>query len=131
MTKTSMIQNKSFGQELLIDLYNCEASLVNNLDFNYKVLDELVDILKMQKQAPPFLFYSPVEFPDKAGLSGWVPLIESGIQLHTLTAKNFVSIDIYTCGNLVINDVLSYLKKKYQAREVEHKFFLRGEKYYE
>ena len=39
----------------------------------------------MEKQAPPSIFRSDAtRFPDKAGLSGWVPLIESSIVIHTL-----------------------------------------------
>lgn len=121
---------KAFGQELLIDLYQCDPEKVKSLEFNYNLLEELVTFLDMHKQSPPFIFVSPAEYPDKAGLSGWVPLIESGIQVHTLTEKNFVSIDIYTCGELVEKNVVEFLKERYGAKEIECKYVLRGTKYY-
>lgn len=128
--KISLDQQKSFGQELLIDLYDCKAELVASLEFNYNLLEDIVSVLKTHKQSPPFIFVSPTEYPDKAGLSGWIPLIESGIQIHTLTAKNFVSIDIYTCGILKKKTVIKFCKDKYQAKRVEYNFLLRGVNYY-
>jgi len=125
------IEKKAFGRELLIDLYDCNPKFVGNLDFNYNLLEELVIFLNMHKQSPPFIFVSPTEYPDKAGLSGWVPLIESGIQIHTLTVKNFVSIDIYTCGEMINEEVLVFLKDKYQAKKIESQFLLRGISYFE
>ncbi len=91
---------RPFGYELLLDLYECAPEVVNDLRVCYDFLENAVVELKVEKQSPPFIFQSPATFPDKAGLSGWVPLIESGIQLHTLTEKNFVSIDYYTCSTV-------------------------------
>lgn len=122
--------DKAFGQELLIDLYDCDPEKVKSLEFNYNLLEDLVSFLNMHKQSPPFIFVSPQEYPDKAGLSGWVPLIESGIQVHTLTEKNFVSIDVYTCGELVEKNVIEFLKNKYNAKDAECRHILRGTKYY-
>lgn len=122
-------KKKSFGQELLVDLYRCVPKLVGSLDFNYKFLEDLVDLLEMKKQAPPYLFVSPPEYLDKAGLSGWVPLIESGIQLHTLTDKNFVSIDIYSCREIDKKQVLQFCQKRYKPKKIESQFILRGINY--
>ena len=98
MNKPSDRENKVFGHQLLLDLYGCKAAVCEDLGLNYRFLDEMVEELGMEKQAPPNIFRSDaVRFPDKAGLSGWVPLIESSIVIHTLTLKNFISVDIYCC----------------------------------
>ncbi|MDO8461013.1 MAG: S-adenosylmethionine decarboxylase [bacterium] len=123
-------KNDSFGKELLLDLYRCTPGLAGDLSFNYQVLEDLVVLLKAKKQAPPFIFVSPKEFRDKAGLSGWVPLIESGIQLHTLIRKNFISLDIYTCGVLDQEKVISFCKERYNPKEIKTHFILRGVDYF-
>jgi S-adenosylmethionine/arginine decarboxylase-like enzyme len=95
------------------------------------LLDDLTIRLGMHKQAPPFIFRSPAsEFPDKAGLSGWVPLIESGISIHTLTLTGFVSIDIYTCGRLDAAQVVRYLTHRLAASHCEQQYLVRGASYY-
>lgn len=103
-----------FGQSLHIDLYGVSRELCDDLSFCYDLLDDLTVYLGIHKQSPPYIFHSPDEhFPDKAGLSGWVPLIESGISIHTLTVKELVTIDIYTCGYLDVAKTLSYLSDKF------------------
>ena len=121
-----------FGQSLHIDLYGVSRELCDDLSFCYNLLDDLTTYLGMHKQSPPYIFHSPDEhFPDKAGLSGWVPLIESGISIHTLTVKEFVTIDIYTCGYLDVAKTLRYLLDKLDATSYESHHLIRGLKYHE
>lgn len=119
-----------FGRSLHIDLYEVSEEICDDLSFCYQLLDDLTDFLDMHKQSPPFIFRSPdQEFPDKAGLSGWVPLIESGISIHTLTIKKFVSIDIYTCGHLDIEKTIQWLCILLNTQSYEQQYLVRGVKY--
>ncbi len=120
-----------FGRSLHADFYGVSKELCDDLTFCYDLLDRLTDRLGMHKQAPPFIFRSPnQEFPDKAGLSGWVPLIESGISIHTLTVTGFVSLDIYTCGCLDPSDALDFLCGELGTRRYEHHYLVRGVEYH-
>lgn len=63
----------------------------------------------MTKQSPPFVFMSDANlYPDKAGIFGWIPLIESGIQIHTLAPKHFISIDVYSYRAFEAKDLLAF-----------------------
>jgi S-adenosylmethionine/arginine decarboxylase-like enzyme len=119
-----------FGYLLTLDCYGCRVGACDDLDLCYRFLEALVATLGMKTQSPPFLFRSDAKkYPDKAGLSGWVPLIESGIQIHTLVPKNFISIDIYSCTRFS-NDTLADLARDFFAcSEIEQNFILRGVKY--
>lgn len=123
-----------FGQELLVDAYDCLSLTVDDLEQCYEFLEKAVEILGVSKQAPPFIFHSPTEgFEDKAGISGWIPLIESGIQIHTLTAKNFVSVDYYTCSRIdseVEKKLLDHIRLYFHPKEIESQLIARGVKYY-
>ena len=122
----------AFGQSLHIDVYGVARMLCDDIGFFYSLLDDLTAKLGMHKQAPPFVFRSPeAQFPDKAGLSGWVPLIESGISVHTLTLKGFVSLDIYTCGMLDIDYTAGYLRERLGASHFELQHLIRGSKYHD
>jgi len=131
VSQSSKDETTAFGRSLHVDLYGVAARLCDDLTFCYTLLDELTAWLGMHKQSPPFIFRSPDEqFPDKAGLSGWVPLIESGISIHTLTPKQFVTIDIYTCGNLDPETAIRFLADRLQPTHYESNYLVRGITYY-
>lgn len=127
--------NEPFGRQLLVDLYQCQPSTINNLRLCYDFLDRAVVALKVTKQSQPHVFQSPEEgHEDKAGLSGWVPLIESHVAIHTLTAKNFVSIDFYTCGLLDEDmkiDLIILARDVFKPAKVETQMIERGKMYYD
>jgi S-adenosylmethionine decarboxylase len=131
MPQTAHDKPRPFGYGLYLDLYDCDPEVLDNIDKCARFLEYLVKKLKMQKQSPPYIFRSPEDFPDKAGLSGWIPLIESGIQLHTLLPKRFASLDIYTCGEVKRDQLVKESIAFFKASKVEEQFLLRGIEYYQ
>jgi S-adenosylmethionine decarboxylase len=124
-------KNTVFGFQLLLDLYNCRPGACDDLALCYRFLDEVVGYLGMEKQAPPNIFRTPDErFPDKAGLSGWAPLVESSVVIHTLTPKNFISIDIYCCKEFDVNKAKLFVRKFFSPKRMDEQFILRGIDYY-
>jgi len=125
-----MINKIPFGYLLTLDLYGCREGACDDLDLCYRFLEDIVVQLNMTKQSPPFVFRSDgATYPEKAGLSGWVPLIESGIQIHTLSPKNFISIDIYSCQNFSIEHIEDFVRNYFDCQEVELNYIERGLKY--
>ena len=119
-----------FGYLMTLDLYECKEETVDDLDLCYHFLEEMVAFLKMEQQAPPFIFHSDrKKYPDKAGLSGWIPLIESGIQIHTLIPKNFISIDVYSCSSFSTEGVEKFVTKWFNPERIEKAFIERGTLY--
>ncbi len=120
-----------FGYEYLLDLYDCKPGACDDLDLCYKFLDDIVGYLGMEKQSPPNIFRSDgVRFPDKAGLSGWAPLIESSIVIHTLTPKNFISLDIYCCKSFDLKKAKEFCQGFFSPRKIEEHYVERGTEYY-
>ena len=121
---------KVFGYHLIMDCYGCNHHATSSLDVCYKYLDDMTALLKVHKQTEPLVFQTDaVKFPDKAGISGWVPVVESGISIHTLTPSDFVSIDVYSCKKYTIEKVREFTRSVFKPMEIEEKFILRGEKY--
>jgi len=120
----------AFGYHLMIDMYDCKGEALSSISLTYEFLEKLAEALKMRKQSPPFLFRSDEKaFPDKAGLSGWLPLIESGIQIHTIEPARFVSLDVYSCRLFDKATILDFASETFKPSEVEHEFIQRGKKY--
>src|SRR5262249_1489532 len=103
----------------------------DDLSLCYKFLDDIVAHLGMEKQAPPNIFRSDeVRFPDKAGLSGWAPLIESSIVIHTLTPKDYISIDIYCCKSFSLEKAKEMCSRFFEPKKIDEQFIERGLDYY-
>ncbi len=120
-----------FGHELLLDCYGCKKGVCGDLDHCYSFLDKIVEAIHMKKQAPPQVFRTDHKlYPDKAGLSGWVALVESSIVIHTLSSRNFISIDIYTCGKLDPKRAVAFVRKYFKPRRIEKQYLKRGIHYY-
>ncbi|MCM8800274.1 MAG: S-adenosylmethionine decarboxylase [Candidatus Omnitrophica bacterium] len=120
-----------FGYELLLDLYDCRPGVCDDLATCYKFLDEIVGYLGMEKQAPPNIFFTDAtRFPDKAGLSGWAPLVESSIVIHTLSPKNFISVDIYCCKEFDVERAKDFVRKFFSPKRMDTQLIYRGIDYY-
>lgn len=128
------LKNKNvqvFGYQLLLDLYGCREGVCDDLSLCYQFLDEIVAELGMEKQAPPNIFRSDeVRFPDKAGLSGWVPLIESSTVIHTLSPKNFITIDIYCCKKFDLQKAKDVCSRFFSPKKMDEQYIERGFDYY-
>jgi len=123
--------DNAFGYELLLDLYDCKSGVCDDLALCYRFLDEFVEYLGMEKQSPPSIFFTDGKrFPDKAGLSGWAPLVESSIVIHTLTPKNFISIDVYCCKKFDIGKAKAFVTRFFSPKRLDAQFVLRGTDYY-
>ena len=129
--KTPSAKNQVFGYQLLLDLYDCKPGVCDDLSLCYQFLDEIVSELGMEKQSPPSIFRSDaVRFPDKAGLSGWAPLIESSVVIHTLSPKNYISIDVYCCKWFSVEKAKEVCRKFFAPKKIDEQFMERGVDYY-
>jgi S-adenosylmethionine/arginine decarboxylase-like enzyme len=127
-----------FGYELLLDCYGCDkftadgGHLIDDVTHVYNFLEEAIVVLDVTKQAPPYVFRTTKEFLDKVGISAWIPLVESGIQVHTIVPKNYVSIDYFTCT--IIDDwmeenLMQLAKRYFFPRRMDKRLILRGIEY--
>ena len=120
-----------FGYQLLLDLYDCKPGACDDLSLCYQFLDEIVSDLGMEKQSPPSIFRSDAaRFPDKAGLSGWAPLIESSVVIHTLSPKNYISIDVYCCKCFSLEMAKKVCQKFFAPKKIDEQYIERGLDYY-
>jgi len=124
------VDRKVFGYLLALDLYDCPQEVLESLEVGYQFLEQLVAELNMVAQSPPFIFLSDAKkYPDKAGLSGWVPLIESGITLHTLLPTSFATIDVYSCKYVPPAETIAFAHRFFRPGKIEATYLYRGRSY--
>jgi S-adenosylmethionine decarboxylase len=119
-----------FGYQLLLDCYECNPGVCDDLGYCNEFLLQVVDVLDMTMQTVPHVFKTPNGSPDKAGLSGWVPLVESHVAIHTLNVKNYISIDIYSCKKYDVELVEEWVKSYFGAKLMDSQFIKRGLDYF-
>jgi S-adenosylmethionine decarboxylase len=121
----------AFGYQLLLDLYDCDLQTCDDLNLCYKYLDGIVEHLAVRKQAPPSVFRTDsTSAPHLAGLSGWVPLLESSVVIHTLTEYGYISIDIYSCRMYDVQEAIAFTRKFFLPARVQDKFIIRGQDFW-
>lgn len=125
---------KPFGYSYLIDLFDCREGTADDMELTYRFLETLVDKIGMTKMSAPVVIHAPkvngVEiYPDKAGVSGWVPLIESGIQIHSIEPTHFITIDLYSCKRFDPEIVKAYAQETFGFKSCQEHFIVRGKNY--
>lgn len=122
----------SWGYHLALDCFGCSYDACCDLNQGYEFLDKICVFLRMTKQTQPYIFKTcETTFPGKPGYSGWIPIIESGIQIHTSANNQFISIDVYSCKRFDPAEVEEFVRSWFQPTEVESQLIHRGRRFAE
>ena len=100
---------------LIIDGYGKDASIMQNEDLIYEILDRCPPQIGMTKISPPNVFRYVGSKPEDWGVSGFVLIAESHMSIHTFVERCFVNIDIFSCKEFDAEKV---------TRELQHKLHL-------
>jgi S-adenosylmethionine decarboxylase len=126
--------SKPFGYSYYLDMYNCRIGAADDLELHYRFLERVVDRIGMTRMSQPIVIHGPTQngkelYPDKLGVSGWVPLIESGIQIHSIEPKRFITLDVYSCKEFDPNIIKHFAHECFGFAGCEERFFERGTEY--
>jgi S-adenosylmethionine/arginine decarboxylase-like enzyme len=106
--------SKIFGQELLLDAYNCRGN-INNKDFIQLFIDELVLKLGIKKKGKTiFEYFEYTDYNVERDIVGYsvVQIISlSNITLHINEISKSIYLNFFTCGNLDPELVVDIFKK--------------------
>lgn len=120
-----------FGPHLTIDLYGCDAKLLNDTSHLFRILDEMPSLLAMKKiSAPQILPYegSAGTF-DKGGISAFVIIATSHISIHTFVSQKYASVDVFSCKPFDVEKATRYVSGKFKAKKVETNLLDRGKEF--
>ena len=96
---------KSLGKHLIIELFQCDSTLLNDVKILEHHLLAAVQLSGATVIHPFFHQFSP------HGITGVVVVAESHFALHTWPEYGYCAVDIFTCGDTVNGHVaLDYLK---------------------
>lgn len=101
------------GNHLLVELYNCNTKVINNVSKMEELLLESVRISGATALNSTFHKFSP------HGVSGVVVISESHFSIHTWPEYGYCALDIFTCGTEIKSEkALDFLKKELGAGSI-------------
>jgi S-adenosylmethionine/arginine decarboxylase-like enzyme len=108
--------SKIFGQELLMDAYNCQGN-INNKNYIQLFIDELVLKSNMKKKADTiFEYFEDNEYNRERDIVGYsvIQVITlSNITLHINEISKSIYLNFFTCGELNDELVVKLFKDYY------------------
>lgn len=108
------------GHHCIWDVYNCDSEKLSFVPHVEKVLNKIVDELKLTKVSSAFKQFEPV------GVTGFILLAESHISIHTWPEHNFAAIDVFSCNSFNIDSVKNMLQELFGSNKVVYQIWERG-----
>lgn len=91
--KNDTVKNSALGKHLLLELYDCNRALLNQIDKIKKILISAVKTANATVIDVSFHHFSPY------GISGVVLIAESHLTIHTWPEHGYAAIDLFTCND--------------------------------
>jgi S-adenosylmethionine decarboxylase len=115
-----------FGQELTLNLYNCDLKTISSRTAIRKFVIELCDdVIHMKRYGKAFIPHFGHENPITSGYS-LVQLIEtSSVTAHFSEYKKSVYMNIFSCAWFDAEETKKYVKKYFGAKTVKARLIKR------
>jgi len=127
---TKKISTVVFGKHLTIDAYRCNATALNSLEICFQVLSSLPAKIAMRPITTPYVIRAEGnDKKDCGGISGFVMIAESHISLHTFPAKQYLTMDVYSCAMFDEKIALKFIKEMFSYQSLEKHIVKRGLKF--
>ncbi len=104
---------------VMIDLYHCNPALLRDEAFLHRVLEEYPDFIGMDKVSPAILRDIKTSNPLDDGFSGFVIIATSHVSLHAWPPYGMVNLDIFSCEEFSVSQVVHFAKTHFQTEDVE------------
>ena len=112
---------KSLGRHLIIELFHCDGTILNDQKILENYLLEAVRLSGATTIQPFFHHFSP------HGISGIILIAESHFAVHTWPEYGYCALDIFTCGEQIkAQEALDFLRGKLGAGTVSTMEIKRG-----
>lgn len=120
-----------FGVHYMVDGYDAPSAVLNDQTALEKALLSIPEHMSMHTISEPVVVkVGPNNKKDPGGMSGVVLIAESHFSFHTFPARGFVTIDVYTCKDVLDTEkLLKELRSVFQFTNEETYLIKRGRNY--
>lgn len=111
----------NFGRHILVDLYGCNPTTLNDVQRLKQILQESARRAKCTIVGELFHQFAP------QGTSGVVVIAESHLSIHTWPEEQYASADLFTCGDETDPwAAYEYLRAGLEATDADYQEIKRG-----
>ena len=119
-----------FGLHLTLDAYGGDKKRLSDPAYIDQTLSAIPPILGMHPITEPnVIWYDGGDVPEDCGVSGFIMIAESHISIHTFSAKEFLTADVYSCKVFDTEKALEFFKKRFDLKDLEVHIVKRGLKF--
>ncbi len=112
---------QSLGHHLIVELYDCETTVINDAR---RVEASLVKAVEISGAT---MVQSVIHEFNPHGVSGVIVIEESHFSVHTWPEYGYCALDIFTCGSEIDHmSALQYLKDTFGAKNISVNEIKRG-----
>lgn len=104
---------------VMLDLYGCNPDLLADETFLRGVLEAYPERINMVKVGPAELRYIQTSSPLDDGYSGFAIIATSHVSLHAWAPYRMINIDVFSCEDFSIKDVVAFACETFQTQDVE------------
>ena len=108
------------GKHWILELYDCTESLLCDPRMVEQLMQEAAKAMQATIVESNFHHFSPL------GVSGVIIIKESHLTIHTWPEYGYAAVDIFTCGQIDMDNGISFLKEGFQSNSSELKKLSRG-----
>lgn len=124
---------KFFGPHLLMDFFS-HSPYLGEIDFWEEFLSKTVTKVGMRALDRPKVWRTDCENaawkpPEVTGLSGFVPLAESHVGMHTFVEQEYVFMDIFSCTYFDVPEAIAFVEKELFGYRMDTQLCVRGENF--
>ncbi|MFH1462549.1 MAG: S-adenosylmethionine decarboxylase [bacterium] len=117
--------NKVFGQELILDLYDCDPGAIKSEKKILEYSNKLCKLIKVKKYGKPIIERFALHIGFAAGYS-LVQLIESSlVSGHFSELWNRAYINIFSCKKFDDKKAADFTKKFFNAKKIKKRTLIR------
>ena len=98
----------TFGIELVMDIDNCDPTVITDPDALTRYASELVDRIKMTAYGQPWLQHFGHANAVTSGFTVFQPIETSSILLHVSEGLRRIHINIFSCRPFDTHDAMDY-----------------------
>jgi S-adenosylmethionine/arginine decarboxylase-like enzyme len=124
MRKSNQKQ-KIFGQELIMDLYDCNSETIRSKKKILEYIDKICEVINVKKYKKAIVERFALHLDYAAGYS-FVQLIESSlVSGHFSELWNRAYINLFSCKPFNAEKAIEFTKKFFEAKKVKKRVLIR------
>lgn len=123
--KNKKIKNNFNGQELIMDLYDCDPKIITSKKKIIEYINKICVAIKVKKFGPSRVERFGAESHWGTGYSFFQFIEESSICGHFLENKNIAFINIFSCKPFSNQNAINFTNKFFKSKKVKKIVLLR------